>query len=151
MINEVIHSSFDYDIEPIYLNEDMSNKLFCTFATEETLDSILEQKCPYKSCPSTNRICIATLRPLAASKWPQHLASSIFEMQIHSVEIQRIVLPGSFQKFRFYTVSTTYFVSGFVDLFSFALWAEYGLIHPPLLHLHPDHCVLQHGDAHESV
>ena len=43
MINEVIHSSFDYDIEPIYLNEDMSNKLFCTFATEETLDSILEQ------------------------------------------------------------------------------------------------------------
>ena len=43
MINEVIHSSFDYDIEPIYLNEDMSNKLFCTFATEETLNSILEQ------------------------------------------------------------------------------------------------------------
>jgi|TARA_B100001778_G_C18572695_1_gene623401 hypothetical protein len=43
MINEVIHSNFDYDIEPIYLNEDMSNKLFCTFATEETLDSILEQ------------------------------------------------------------------------------------------------------------
>ena len=43
MINEVIQSDFDYDIEPIYLNEDMSNKLFCTFATEETLDSILEQ------------------------------------------------------------------------------------------------------------
>lgn len=33
---------FDYDIEPIYFNEDMSNKLFCTFATEETLDSVLE-------------------------------------------------------------------------------------------------------------
>jgi hypothetical protein len=43
MINEVIQSDFDYDIEPIYLNEDMSNKLFCTIATEETLDSILEQ------------------------------------------------------------------------------------------------------------
>ena len=43
MINEVIQSDFDYGIEPIYLNEDMSNKLFCTFATEETLDSILEQ------------------------------------------------------------------------------------------------------------
>jgi len=43
MINEVIQSDFDYYIEPIYLNEDMSNKLFCTFATEETLDSILEQ------------------------------------------------------------------------------------------------------------
>ena len=27
---------------PIYLNEDMSNKLFCTFATEDTLDSVLE-------------------------------------------------------------------------------------------------------------
>lgn len=33
---------FDYDIEPLYFNEDMSNKLFCTFATEETLDSVLE-------------------------------------------------------------------------------------------------------------
>ena len=43
MINEVIDSNFDYDIEPIYLNEDMSNKLFCTFATEETLDSILKE------------------------------------------------------------------------------------------------------------
>jgi len=43
MNNTVIHSNFDYDIEPIYLNEDMSNKLFCTFATEDTLESILEQ------------------------------------------------------------------------------------------------------------
>tara|TARA_R110000868_G_scaffold219303_2_gene470118 strand:- start:1168 stop:1611 length:444 start_codon:yes stop_codon:yes gene_type:complete len=33
---------FDYDIEPIYLNEDMSNKLFCTFATEETLAGVLD-------------------------------------------------------------------------------------------------------------
>jgi len=32
---------FDYDIDPIYLNEDMSNKLFCTFATEDTLDDVL--------------------------------------------------------------------------------------------------------------
>ena len=28
----VIEREFDYDIDPIYLNEDMSNKLFCTFA-----------------------------------------------------------------------------------------------------------------------
>jgi hypothetical protein len=32
---------FDYDIDPIYLNDDMSNKLFCTFATEDTLDDVL--------------------------------------------------------------------------------------------------------------
>lgn len=32
---------FDYDIDPIYFNEDMSNKLFCTFATEDTLDNVL--------------------------------------------------------------------------------------------------------------
>ena len=32
---------FDYDIEPIYLNEDMSNKLFCTFSTEDQLDEVL--------------------------------------------------------------------------------------------------------------
>ena len=34
---------FDYDIEPIFLNEDMSNKLFCTFATEDSLDSVLAE------------------------------------------------------------------------------------------------------------
>ena len=34
---------FDYDIEPLYFNEDMSNKLFCTFATEESLDNVLSQ------------------------------------------------------------------------------------------------------------
>jgi len=39
----VIASRFDYDIEPFYLNEDMSNKLFCTFATEETLNNVLAQ------------------------------------------------------------------------------------------------------------
>lgn len=41
MITEVMRPRFDYDIEPIYLNEDMSNKLFCTFATEDTLDEVL--------------------------------------------------------------------------------------------------------------
>ena len=42
-MNEIVtHQRFDYDIEPIYYNDDMSNKLFCTFATEDTLDSILE-------------------------------------------------------------------------------------------------------------
>jgi hypothetical protein len=43
MIKEVTKTEFDYDIEPIYFNEDMSNKLFCTFATEDTLDSILQE------------------------------------------------------------------------------------------------------------
>ena len=43
MINTVTRPSFDYDIEPIYFNDDMSNKLFCTFATEETLDEILQE------------------------------------------------------------------------------------------------------------
>lgn len=43
MINTVTRTAFDYDIEPIYFNEDMSNKLFCTFATEDTLEEILEQ------------------------------------------------------------------------------------------------------------
>lgn len=33
---------FDYDIETFSYNVDMSNKLFCTFATEETLDEVLE-------------------------------------------------------------------------------------------------------------
>ncbi len=41
-MTNVMTTRFDYDIEPIYLNEDMSNKLFCTFATEDTLDSVLE-------------------------------------------------------------------------------------------------------------
>jgi len=33
---------FDYDIETFSYNVDMSNKLFCTFATEETLEEVLE-------------------------------------------------------------------------------------------------------------
>lgn len=41
-MTNVMTTRFDYDIEPLYFNEDMSNKLFCTFATEETLDSVLE-------------------------------------------------------------------------------------------------------------
>lgn len=42
MIENVIVPKFDYDIDPIYLNEDMSNKLFCTFATEDTLAGVLD-------------------------------------------------------------------------------------------------------------
>ena len=40
----IIHKqiSFDYDFDPIGLYEDMSNKLFCTFTTEDELDNILE-------------------------------------------------------------------------------------------------------------
>ena len=43
MTSEHVLSRFDYDIEPIFLNEDMSNKLFCTFSTEDTLDSVLQE------------------------------------------------------------------------------------------------------------
>lgn len=43
MNNTVLDVGFDYDLDPIYLNDDMSNKLFCTFSTEDTLDSILEE------------------------------------------------------------------------------------------------------------
>lgn len=43
MIQEVMEARFNYDLDPIYINEDMSNKLFCTFATEETLDSVLNE------------------------------------------------------------------------------------------------------------
>jgi len=32
---------FDYDIEPFFTSEDMSNKLFCTFSTEPDLDRVL--------------------------------------------------------------------------------------------------------------
>ena len=34
---------FDYDIDTFSYNLDMSNKLFCTFATEETLDAVLSE------------------------------------------------------------------------------------------------------------
>ena len=40
-MNEVLDKKFDYDIEKHYLYEDMTNKLFCTFATEDTLDTVL--------------------------------------------------------------------------------------------------------------
>lgn len=43
MTNEYTLSRFDYDIEPIFLNEDMSNKLFCTFSTENTLENVLQE------------------------------------------------------------------------------------------------------------
>ena len=33
--------TFDYDLDATYYNDDMSNKLFCTFSTEETLDDVL--------------------------------------------------------------------------------------------------------------
>ena len=41
-MTNVIESRFDYDIEPLWINEDMSNKLFCTFTTEETLEPTLQ-------------------------------------------------------------------------------------------------------------
>ena len=43
MIQEAVITEFDYDIEPLDLYDDMSNKLFCTFATEETLDAVLQE------------------------------------------------------------------------------------------------------------
>ena len=44
MINNIVtRPAFDYDLEPIYFNEDMSNKLFCTFSTEDSLDEILTE------------------------------------------------------------------------------------------------------------
>lgn len=43
MTNDNTLSRFDYDIEPIFLNDDMSNKLFCTFSTEDTLESVLQE------------------------------------------------------------------------------------------------------------
>ena len=33
--------SVDYDFDDIFLSGDMSNKLFCTFSTQEDLDSVL--------------------------------------------------------------------------------------------------------------
>lgn len=38
----VKESQFDYDFDQLQLYEDMSNKLFCTFSTEEELESVLE-------------------------------------------------------------------------------------------------------------
>ena len=39
----VVEPQFDYDLGSIYINDDMSNKLFCTFATEDSLDEVLNQ------------------------------------------------------------------------------------------------------------
>jgi len=41
MITNLTRPKFDYDIEPFFTSEDMSNKLFCTFSTEEDLDNVL--------------------------------------------------------------------------------------------------------------
>ena len=41
MENVIERLSFDYDFDLIDEQQDMSNKLFCTFATSETLDSTL--------------------------------------------------------------------------------------------------------------
>ena len=43
MIENAVITEFDYDIDPLDLYDDMSNKLFCTFATEETLESVLQE------------------------------------------------------------------------------------------------------------
>jgi len=47
MENVIERPRFDYDIDVLSINEDMSNKLFCTFSTEndleETLKSIQEK------------------------------------------------------------------------------------------------------------
>lgn len=39
--SELTPKTFDYDIESIYNLQDMSNKLFCTFSTEEGLEEVL--------------------------------------------------------------------------------------------------------------
>ena len=41
MITNTTIPKFDYDIEPFFTSDDMSNKLFCTFSTEEDLDNVL--------------------------------------------------------------------------------------------------------------
>ena len=43
MITNTTIPKFDYDIEPFFTSEDMSNKLFCTFSTEEGLDKVLNE------------------------------------------------------------------------------------------------------------
>ena len=42
MIQQIEKARFDYDLEPIFYNEDMSNKLFCTFSTQENLEEVLD-------------------------------------------------------------------------------------------------------------
>ena len=40
-MQSVTHFSIEYDFDDVYLNEDMSNKLFCTFSTQEGLEDVL--------------------------------------------------------------------------------------------------------------
>ena len=40
-MQSVTDFSVEYDFDELYLNEDMSNKLFCTFSTEEGLEDVL--------------------------------------------------------------------------------------------------------------
>lgn len=48
-MTNVLAPTFDYDIDDFYLSDDMSNKLFCTFSTEEQLDEVLSTiKSKYK-------------------------------------------------------------------------------------------------------
>ena len=42
-MNTVTKINFDYDLERIYLNGDMTNKLFCTFTTQDDLEDVLEE------------------------------------------------------------------------------------------------------------
>ena len=39
--NPISPNIFQYDIEDIFNSTDMSNKLFCTFSSEENLDEVL--------------------------------------------------------------------------------------------------------------
>ncbi len=39
--NTTTPAKFDYDIEPLFNFTDMSNKLFCTFSSEEQLEEVL--------------------------------------------------------------------------------------------------------------
>lgn len=38
----VTQSTFEYDIDKIYLNGDMTNKLFCTFTSRDDIDQVLD-------------------------------------------------------------------------------------------------------------
>ena len=40
-MQSVTDFSIEYDFDDVYLNEDMSNKLFCTFSTQEDLEDVL--------------------------------------------------------------------------------------------------------------
>jgi len=40
-MQSVTDFSVEYDFDEVHLNEDMSNKLFCTFSTEEGLEDVL--------------------------------------------------------------------------------------------------------------